>query len=37
MLGCRFSFETHAKNVLEKATECSTVEILFDADENLLT
>ena len=34
MLGCRFSFEAHAKNVIKKATTCSlkTTEVLLDAD-----
>ena len=32
-LGCRFSFEAHAKNVREKATKCSlkTTEVLLGA------
>ena len=39
MLGCRFSFETYAKNVREKVTECSlkTIEVLFNADGHVLT
>ena len=34
MLGCRFSFEAHGKNLREKATKRSfkTTEILLDAD-----
>ena len=39
MLGFRFSFETFAKNVREKATKCSlkTTEVLLDADGQVLT
>ena len=39
MLGCRFSFETYAKNVTEKVTECSlkTIEVLFNADGHVIT
>ena len=37
LLGCRFSFKAYAKNVLEKATKFSTAEVLFDADQNVLT
>ena len=34
MLGCRFSFEIYAKNIREKAANCSlkTTDILLDAD-----
>ena len=39
MLGCRFSFQTYAKNLREKATNYSlnTSEVLLDADEHVLT
>ena len=39
MLGSRFSFKAHAKNIREKATKCSlkTAEVLLDADGNVLT
>ena len=39
MLGCRFSFQTYAKKLREKATKCSlkTSEVLLDADEHVLT
>ena len=39
MLGCRFSFQTYAKNLREKATKYSlnTSEVLLDADEHVLT
>ena len=39
MFGCRFSFEATAKNVTEKANQCSlkTTEILLDADGPVLT
>ena len=39
MLGCRFSFESYAKIVREKATKCSlkATEILLDADRHMLT
>ena len=34
MMGCRFSFNAYAKNVREKATNCSlkTTEVLLDVD-----
>ena len=39
MLGCRFSFEEHAKNVRENVTKFSleTTEVLLDADGHVLT
>ena len=38
MLGCRFSFEADAKNVREKAFQCSlkTTEVLFYPDGHVL-
>ena len=39
MLGYRFSFEAHVKNVSEKATKCSltTTEVLVKVDGHVLT
>ena len=38
MLDCRSSFEAYAKNVQEKAINCSlkTIEVLLDADGHVL-
>ena len=38
MLDCRFSFEAYAKNLREKATNCTlkTAEVLLDADGHVL-
>ena len=39
MLGSRFSFEAYAKNVRDRATNCSLkiTEVILDADGHVLT